>query len=183
MTKSRLWWFRARVETRAAVRTWFGTLTLRPEVAAERVARAIATAASAGRDWDTLGDAERFALIHAAVAPDLTKALKRVRRLKPSATLRYLLVAEAHKSGLPHYHVLLHELDPDNPVTWRELDGLDNPIWRLGFSKWRLVKSIDEATYVTKYVAKDAKARVRASLNYGLDALRRIAGRQTLREL
>jgi hypothetical protein len=84
--------------------------------------------------------------------------------------MRFLLVAEAHKTGLPHYHALIHEVDPERPVRSRIL----RQQWTLGFSQCKLVAQGDEtksASYVAKYLAKSAAARVRASQGYGQNAV------------
>jgi len=41
--------------------------------------------------------------------------------------------------------------------------------WRLGFGAWKLIKSLDVARYVTKYLSKSVEARVRASQRYGME--------------
>ena len=84
-------------------------------------------------------------------------------REKSIIGLRYVLVAERHKDGWPHYHALVHERGP--MVTKRELQGQ----WKLGFTAFKLVDMSDKAVpyYVTKYLSKQALARIRASLKYG----------------
>ena len=109
-----------------------------------------------------LTEEQRFASIVAAQTPDVTKWLKRVRK-ESGAKLRYILVAEAHKSGLPHYHMLVHEQVGGGQVGERTL----RKQWAMGFSKWNLVTDKAPARYVCKYLTKAAAARVRASLNYG----------------
>jgi hypothetical protein len=157
-----------------------------------------------GEDFDGGTEAERFAQRHYECSKELTLWLKRVRataavdhrqsaRLAESCTvsrggrckchpiqefgapLRYLLVAEAHKTGLPHYHLLIHEYSESRPIRARHLKEQ----WRLGFSSVKLVAQ-DEGNrrggYVTKYLAKSAIARVRASVGYGHS----IAGNETI---
>lgn len=158
-----LWWHRAKWETTIAPRTWFGTLTLRPAAYNHALAQARLKDAKNGDDFEARSPDEQFALIHAQISPELTRTLKRVRKACNHTRLRFILVCEAHKSGVPHYHLLIHETDPDNPVTWRQLDKG----WRYGFSKWKLVTDPSEVGYVTKYLTKSALARVRASERYG----------------
>lgn len=151
--------------TRAAAhgrRTWFGTLTLSPQSHFEMLLRA---ERHAGHQVE--GTEDEFALRHAAVSRELTLALKRIRKRKGgSNAFRYLLVAEKHKSGLPHYHMLLHEQEAT--VLKSELNGF----WPWGHSQWRLVRLENEpagkpARYIAKYLSKSAEARVRASQDYG----------------
>lgn len=138
-----------------------GTLTLRPGARSVVLARARLKASRQGDDYDALSEQKRFALMHAIVGVDLTLMMKRIRMA--SGLLRMIIIAEAHKDGWPHYHVLVHEPDPDHRVTWAQLDRS----WRLGFSKWKLVTDHKGAVYASKYLAKDALARVRASIRYG----------------
>lgn len=159
--RSNLWRHRAQAETRMAHRTWMGTLTLRPAEYYKALTRARQKEQEQGIDFETLPETERFALIHAQIGPELTRYMKRVRRDRP---LRFILVCEAHKSGVPHYHALVHEPYPDMPVNWETLSKQ----WFLGFSKWKLVDDANlGGSYVSKYLTKDALARVRASVEYG----------------
>lgn len=165
------------METRASVRTWFGTLTLSPEQQHLALIRAAAHARSRGVEWGSLDDDEKFRRHHAQINREITKYLKRVRA-QSGAPLRYLLVAEKHQSGWPHYHMLVHEVSPVNPVRHAVLSEQ----WRVGFTRWKLVAEYAQARYLTKYLAKDAVARVRASIDYGnppngiaIDQLKQIA--------
>ena len=115
-------------------------------------------------DFDALSNDKQFQARHQAIGPELTKFLKRVRK-ESAAMLRYCLVAEAHKSGLPHYHLVVHETGGE-PVRHKTLQGQ----WKLGYSNWKLVDINDSgktAAYVAKYLSKSALARVRASKHYG----------------
>lgn len=96
-----------------------------------------------------------------AIGPEIGKFLKRVRK-NTGAKLRYLLVAEPHKSGLPHFHMLIHQCDTHIPVRYDDLKSQ----WRLGFSAWKLT-DYKSASYVCKYLSKSLRARVRASQAYG----------------
>ena len=162
--RQRLWTARATQEIKDSVRTWWGTLTLSPDVAHLALSRARARESSQGIDFDLLPEAEKFGLWHAQIAPEITKYLKRIRHHMGTDAMRYLFVVEAHESGVPHYHALIHECDPAKPVRKRTLDSQ----WTLGLIKqWRLVNDIYPAGYVCKYLAKDARARLRASQDYG----------------
>lgn len=159
--RQRLWSDRARRETATARRTWFGTLTLKPETQLMMLSRARKRLSMQGIDFETLSFREQFAERVKQISLEITKYLKRVRK-ESGASLRYLLVAEHHKSGLPHFHMLVHELD-EIGVRHSTLSKQ----WGLGFEKWRLVSEPSEALYLTKYLSKTAAARVRASRGYG----------------
>lgn len=155
-----MWSTRAKAETQAAKRTWFGTLTLRPEAHVIMRSRARVRLATQGIDFDSLPIGEQFILHHHQCSIEITKYLKRVRK-ESAAQFRYLLVAEHHQSGLPHYHVLIHEhVGAVKHATLAKQ-------WLLGFEKYRLVTDLREATYLCKYLSKATVARVRASVRYG----------------
>lgn len=163
--RSAMWRFRAQNEVKAAPRTWFVTLTLNPGSHFEMQLRAITRLRERGSDWDSMTADQQFAERHHEVSIELTKWIKRVRKAS-GAPLRYCLVAEAHKSGLPHYHALIHEVDVNRPVRASTLRSK----WGFGFSQCKLVAEGEEnksAAYVAKYLAKSAISRVRASLGYG----------------
>lgn len=160
--RRRLWTARAVDEIEASDRTWFGTLTVAPmqrfqlRVIAERK-----HLRRGGESLSSLEPSEQFKLLAGELGKEATKALKRLRK-NTGARFRYLLVTEAHKSGDPHLHILIHE--QDKPISKRQLEA----VWKFGFSKWKLVdRDRGAAVYVCKYLAKDALTRVRASLKYG----------------
>ena len=157
-----MWQTRATTETAMSVRTWFGTLTLAPHHHVRLLNQCRARAYRDGDDFDALSEGSRFAAYDRQIYSEITKYLKRVRKMS-GAKLRFLITTEQHKSGLAHYHVLCHEVDPATPVRKKTLDEQ----WTLGFAKWRLCNSLREASYVTKYISKDVRARVRASARYG----------------
>jgi len=163
------WAMRAKAETAASRRTWFGTLTLRPDEHVRFTSQARVNLARQGIDFETLPFGEQFTERHKAIGPEITQYIKRVRK-ESGALLRQLCVAEHHKSGLPHYHMLVHEHD-EIGVQHRILSGQ----WKLGFEKWRLVGQPSEAAYLCKYLAKASVARVRASRAYGTYGLNPIA--------
>ena len=92
---------------------------------------------------------------------DTTRWLHRLRK-SYSDPLRYCLVAElGAKAGRYHNHVLLHCTDK---LTWR----VAHDTWDEGFSHFKLVsKDQAAASYVSKYLSKSAKERIRASRGYG----------------
>lgn len=185
--RARLWKARAVQEIKQSERTWFGTLTLSPEAWSLALSRARARASARGVDYASLSEKERFALWDRQIQTEITKWLKRLRMdvirkagvEHPVKTpFRYLFVVEKHASGVPHYHVLIHETSPDIPVRKRQLDGQ----WSLGFTQFKLVEEefpdwgsdphhnqspARAAGYVAKYVGKDMLSRVRASQGYG----------------
>lgn len=160
--RQNLWTARISAETRGSVRTWLGTLTLRPEAHYRALVECRHKEGLQGVDFDALPERERLALIHANVSREVTKMLKRIRKGHP-APLRYFVALELHKSGVPHYHILLHENSADVPLRHKAIAEQ----WPLGFSKWKLVQSVAGATYVSKYLSKSLIARVRASEAYG----------------
>lgn len=163
-----MWAIRARKECAMASRTWFGTLTVRPELHQRLLDDARLHESYQGVDFDTLGAAEKFRILANAEGKLITDFLKRIRK-ESSASPRYLLVTEQHKTGLPHWHILLHEQSLSSPIRKTVLERQ----WTAGFSHWRLINGADpddtgkRISYVTKYVAKETLTRVRASLEYG----------------
>lgn len=143
-------------------RTWFVTLTMCPAAHHKMVARAATRLHKGGTNLDALGVVERFEEHVIEAGKELTKFFKRLRK-NYSAPLRYIVVAEPHKSGLPHYHVLIHEQDPRKPLLKKHIVTE----WQLGFTKAKLVHDKWLCGYVAKYLGKMKTTRVRASLNYG----------------
>lgn len=79
--------------------------------------------------------------------------------------IRYMIAVERHKSGEPHFHLLVHETNPAVPITGKWLEHQ----WWHGFSKMKLAEKT-HAWYVAKYMAKEGSSvglRVRASRKYG----------------
>lgn len=147
--RRKYWASRARQEINRSTRTWFGTLTINPHW------RFVLSARSGKKD---------FHHSYREVGKEVTKYFKRLR--KAGHKFRYLLVMEAHKDGYPHVHLFVHE--GSTPIPKRELQSQ----WKLGFTDFKLVDKIDNnaARYVTKYLAKDARSRIRGSQKYGLSS-------------
>lgn len=161
--KSAQWRARASDETHRAARTWFGTITISPATHYRLIAVAAARLADGGTVYESLSAAEQFDEVMRELGSETTKYIKRVRA-ESGAALKYIVVAERHASGVPHLHMLVHEVDRDRPVRERTLSKQ----WAaLGFVKWRLVHDRRAAAYVCKYIAKSPLARVRASVRYG----------------
>ena len=176
--RARTWyWALAGVEeTRRAqeadLRTWFGTLTYSPEAQNNLVRRARESWLSSATDpesadfWeDPLCD-YRFEFVRREVRLDIQRYWKRLR--KAGHKLRYLVVIERHKSGLPHVHWLVHETSA--PIRKRELQAH----WPFGYTKVTVVGGRSKkaaaparaAWYVVKYLSKSVQARQMASQTY-----------------
>lgn len=144
--RRKLWQRRATLEIMNANRTWLGTLTINPHN------RFIFSLRAKSRDYHAS---------YGEISKEITKYFKRLR--KAGYQFRYVLVAEAHKDGYPHIHVLIHE--GSSPIPKRVLKEQ----WPYGFTDFRLTeRSKAAARYVSKYLSKDARTRIRASQAYGL---------------
>lgn len=137
------------------------TLTLRPDEQYRLEALAMTRALKRGWNWNELSDERKFHHVAVSGFREVQLMLKRIRK-NTGAPIRHLTVAEQHKSGLPHWHMLIHECGM--PVGKRDIQAQ----WHLGFSVCKLVSELDAkaAYYVAKYLAK-AGSRVRSSLHYG----------------
>lgn len=153
-----LWCARAASEIGHAERTWMVTLTASPAHHHLMWLRICKRERDNGADADCLPDDKAFAERWRELGSEVTRYLKRVRA--GGSALRYLTVVEAHKSGLPHVHLLVHDM---GDTTWRALTSR----WHYGFAHAKLVEGPAAARYVTKYLMKSALARVRASKDYG----------------
>lgn len=166
-----LWADRAVREYEQSARTWFATLTVSPEEHFKALTRArlsqpgVDGTAKAGwkpTDFESTTVQSQFCALVREHGTELTKFVKRVRK-NSGSRIRYLMVAEKHESGLPHFHMLIHEVNALEPVRKAVLKDA----WRIGFSKFTLVNDARAATYCCKYLAKSALTRVRASAKYG----------------
>lgn len=160
--RAAMWRLRAVSEWRLSARTWLATMTLRPEAHVRLLSQARVRLSRGGTDYEGLSPHEAFCEVEKEGFRHVQLWLKRLRK-NTGTSLRYLAVSEAHKSGVPHWHLLLHEQDPDRPVRHKELTGS----WHLGFDDYRLVDTQQAAGYCAKYLAKSLSARVRASKAYG----------------
>lgn len=148
--RARLWRHRIAYEMLNAPRTWFGSLTLNP------VSLFRASVEAKKRDVDVL----------VVSGEEVTRYLKRVRK-HATGKLRYVCVTETVSSGErefhPHYHLLIHE-QTRGAVLHRVLADQ----WTWGFERWRLVEPREQPEwYLTKYLLKENRDRVRASVLYG----------------
>ena len=160
------WKLRAMAEIGRSSRTWFLTLTWRPE---ERL-RCEYSIKEPSADNDEL-----FRQRCEALRSEVTRYLQRVRKGlrtegESRVSFRYLQTWESHKDGFPHAHFLIHEVG--QTITKRRLQRE----WSAGFSNARLVECADpedihrSAAYVCKYITKSMLGRIPASLHYGASA-------------
>lgn len=145
--RRRLWRNRMIREVQQSNRVWFGTITINPHN------RFVFSVRAGSRDYHAS---------HKEISKEVTKYFKRLR--KKGHRFRYVVVAEAHKDGYPHLHMLVHEVSA--PIPKRVLQDE----WPFGFTTFKLVNNLDAVHYVAKYLAKDARTRIRASLRYGQSA-------------
>lgn len=175
--RMRTWIAKSSHELSVAPRTWFGTFTFRPDVH-EWLERS----AFLSRGYDELSPAKQIQRYNNTVLREFTLFGKKIRKgrkgdgLEPfhpverrgflPTRFRYLVVLEHHKSGLPHLHALLHEVAGYPQMRKWYLQEL----WKHnGFSGMKLVRDnpMKASVYVTKYLHKEAGARLRPSLLYG----------------
>jgi len=139
-------------------RSWFLTLTIRPEL---RFRLKAETVQRVGQDaFDRMDETARFRELSRTFQPLVTNYLKRLR--KAGHKFRYMLVTERHKDGWPHFHLLLHEAS-DSRVTYKALHGS----WSHGITEAKLAKDDRCGFYLAKYLSKDKVNRIRASQGYG----------------
>lgn len=161
--RSAMWRIRGMSEWRAAPRTWLCTFTLSPTSLIRKLSSARVRLSRGGTDYEAMTEHEKFLEVEKEGFSDVQLWLKRLRK-NTQSRLRYLAVSEAHKSGVPHWHLLLHEQQEDRPIRY---DAALAGSWPLGFASYKLVRSAQAAGYVTKYLSKSLSARVRASKGYG----------------
>lgn len=156
------WRTAAMTELERSSRSWFCTFTLNPHEQFMLTCKSAIAEQKRSVDFHTLEGPDAFRSRVRTFGPDIGRFFKRVRK-NSGAKIRYLWVAEAHKTGLPHFHALLHECDPARPLR----KAVIKDAWGYGFSDVKLVNDQAPAWYVCKYLTKYASARVRASLHYG----------------
>lgn len=181
--RAAMWADRAMVEAEASTRVWMACLEFKPDTAFMLKARAQVRELRRGNVWDTLSADEQFRALQRQSGMLLTMWLKRLR--KAGHKVRYLIACEAHKSGVPHYHAIIHELGEPIRKTctecrkksatgqpWRTGQGCClEASWPHGFTKFELVPRDQQrraVRYVTKYAAKNVAARLRPSVRYGV---------------
>jgi len=169
--RSREWIVRCIREMNLAPRTWFVTLTVKPDWRYKHVAMARARNVE---HWDYLTDEQKHRKQMEELSRTITVWLKRfrmrsVRRAgadgRETPRIRYFVCLEEHPtSGEWHAHLLCHERagqvrEEDFRATW----------WPIGFAQAKLVRHPTRAAfYVAKYLSDSSGNRQRSSLKYGL---------------
>lgn len=165
-SRSRLWAARGTLEILTWPRNYLVTITLSPEEHLRALYRAIERLEREGVKWDTLSGDRQWAYRCAEVGRMHKLYLKRVR-FEMDRTIRYMVVAEAHKTGLPHLHMLFHECESFTADAWDTACVLKSQ-WPYGHVDVSgLGQDPKAAWYATKYLHKSGLARVRASQEYG----------------
>lgn len=169
------WAERAKLEVAYARATFFGTCTVAPEHQVKAWYAVTRRAHEEGVPTEALTDQECFALRCEQLGKEITLFQKRVRKACRPVTLRFVWFAEPHPGdgphrGLPHFHCLVHVVDRPNEFELFKVYQTLKKQWTLGHSVFTGVtdNNAAEILYVCKYTAKQAFARVRASLHYGL---------------
>lgn len=161
------WTTRAKLECLMHSRTFFGTLTLTPQNHYQFLAGTIKRLAERQVRYDGLSTDEQFSELVSTIGAGVTRYIKRIRETTGKAC-RYLLVAEAHKSGLPHFHMLFHEVETYTADAFDTYTVLKDQ-WPYGHCDWSGIDRNDTsaAFYVCKYLVKSSLQRVRCSGAYG----------------
>lgn len=187
--RSAHWAHRAVTQYERSARTWLGTITLsgfeHARLDAAVAAKAQETGAFVQTEWRARDYfRERCEVFGRWVSLWLKRvrvneARRRDDRSMPK--ISYLLVAEMHQNGRPHWHILLHEdkpfelIRPDEYyVTQKGVVRVDEKAmirqaWQLGFTQFELCRDSRSAGYLCKYLSKDMLWRVRASIGYGVE--------------
>jgi len=163
--RANYWRSRAASEIEVSTRTWFLTLTLRPDRNFYFMELCRKHRLSTGVDYDAADEDQRFRMLCAEIGRELTRFIKRVRK-NSGSKFRQIFVFEKHASGAPHIHGFIHETDPEQRVSKRVIQEA----WHQGFSNCKLVDRDERhltARYATKYIAKELATRIRASKKYG----------------
>lgn len=164
-----MWTERAAKEWRQSNRTWFVTVTLRPEEHYKLQARVRLRLAAQGGDLDRMEPRDKLNEVLKDYKNEMRLYVNRLRiglrtRGWDTISFRYLWVPEPHKSGAIHFHMLLHEVSDVQPIRKDRIEGL----WNYGFVSAKLVKSENAARYVTKYLGKHHfEGRIAVSKHYG----------------
>lgn len=185
--RSNSWAYRTRVEIMEAQRTWFVTLTLSPDWQEHYGLLAISQCGRDGRDFEHLSEAEEFGYRNRVISKQVTLFIDRLRK-RSKTKMRYIAVTEAHKTGLPHYHLLVMEQMGQPAILYRHFGFSKKDrdqhgsscCWGLGHSTASLVTdSIRVPWYVCKYLSKNNLARVRASALFGRRPIQKTVSNQS----
>ena len=95
--RQRLWTARALTECALATRTWFGTLTIRPEDRTRLLYSAdLAFSKARCEPWSGGNEADQFRYLVDAASPDITNFLKRVRKNSDASLWETVLMCFGH---------------------------------------------------------------------------------------
>lgn len=160
------WTQRGVAEAAASARTHLVTLTVRPELQFAATCEVSRWCEEAHIEASSLSGEEMFARRCEVLFSDIQRMLKRIRHA--GAKIRYMVVAEAHRSGDPHFHMLLHEVQRFTEDAY-DTYALVKREWTGGFADMSGVDRGDTKAvrYLCKYLSKAMAARVRASVGYG----------------
>lgn len=164
-----LWTDRAVREYRASTRSWFVTLTFRPEERYKLRLQAVKRLRDSGGDFERLSERDQFAELLREYQRPVSLYLMRLRKGLAKrgwelTSFRYILVPERHADGAPHFHAILHEVAEDQPLRKARIEEA----WTHGVLHARLLKDERAARYAVKYLGKqDFCGRLRASRHYG----------------
>lgn len=161
---------RTRRELRRAMalggRAWMLTCTVSPQQRELMVGRAYA-AAGAPAAWS---EDEKFLAAAPVVKREFHLMVKRIRKQTglQANEFRYMGIIEKHKDGFPHLHAVLIETGTDCKLQQRVIRGQ----WHMGHSMAKVIKGEPEdagrvASYVAKYVTKEALTRLMCSTGWG----------------
>lgn len=154
------WRKRVKHEIITATRSWFVTLTFRPE-AREKLFYETIT--------DNDGEYSRMLTLKSRSAVAMRELASYLKRLRNGAAqsglvLRFVAVTEPHKDDFPHIHLILHSTGLLTASMIRAGK------WPHGFIDMKLCDA-DAANYLVKYISKEA-IQVRASVRYGANSIK-----------
>ncbi len=164
-----MWTERAAKEWREATRTWLCTFTLRPSEHYKLGVQTRQRLEAQGEDIDKMDARRRLEEMMVEYRDVMRRYVNRLRkglvqRGWPQVQFRYLWVPEPHKSGLIHFHMLLHEVADDMRIPKRRIEDM----WGLGHAGAKEVHSEAEAKYACKYLGKHHfEGRLAVSKHYG----------------
>ncbi len=169
MARRMLWTDRAVRQYRASTRSWFVTLTFRPEERYKLRLQAEKRLRDSGGDFASLSERDRFSELLREYQRPVSLYLMRLRkglatRGWKQVAFRYIVVPERHADGAPHFHAILHEMSEDAPIVKARIEEA----WPHGVLHARLLRDERAARYAVKYLGKqDFCGRLRASRHYG----------------
>lgn len=185
LTRSWVWSDRAALEAAKGGRVWWCTFTLKPELQYIAELQAIEQAKNEGDEFWRLDARKQFALRTKYCRIHLSKMFWRMRKglrtgyfnknivdiggkaqaeIIPPLNFRYMVVAEPHQSGNPHFHALIYEQGP----TQIKSNWLNHYASITGHSSFELARSpVKCSRYITGYLSKSPISIISASLGFG----------------